>query len=250
MIDNFSSKNFLRHPEFFQFMVSARDIFSKSAVIKENAMFLFNSLDDKLKLAETLLAAEKRNDKLREKNDADEHRDNMHSKLFNYLKTILYDRRDARYEDAQAVMRIVRETGNPTRLSENLQSAMMTTLGNKLEPYRPQLEAIGALQTVDDMIEANRRFIEIENELREMATAKKLSETPTSMGAARKQIDPIYRSIVSTINTIAQAPAKADACKELITEMNVLIARYDAMVAARKRETKEKETNVCPECKQ
>ena len=238
MIDNFALRHILRHPEFFQFMVSSYGIFSKYAVITDNVMYLFNTLGDKLKLAEELLAIEKRNDKILEKNDADEYRDNLHSKLFNYLKTILYDRKDPRYDDAQTVMRIVKETGNPTRLSENLQSAMMTTLGNKLEPYRQQLESIGALQIVDEMIEANRQFMSIENEVREMIAAKKISETPTSMGAVRKQLDPLYRSIVSTINTIAQEPAKADNCKELITEMNVLIARYEAMIAARKSSSK------------
>jgi len=249
MINNFGVRD-LRSAEYCQFMVSVFDLFTKSGFVRENFGYLHDLMGESLKAAETALAAERKNDKVREKNDADRYRDRLHSKLFNYLKSFLYDERDPHFDDAQAVMRVVKEAGNPTRLSENAQSAMMTALGNKLEPYRAQLEAIGALQMADSMLEANRQFIAIERELREMIADRKLSDTPFSMGAVRKQIDPVYRTIVSGINVFARKPSKTEECKELITEMNVLIARYDALLSSRKREKKEKQPALCDECKE
>ena len=231
-------------------MVSVFDLFTKCDFVCENFEYLYESMGESLRAAETALAAERKNEKVKEKNEADRYRDRLHSKLFNYLKAVLYDERDPHYDDAQAVMRVVKEAGNPTRLAENAQSAMMTALGNRLEPYRTQLEAIGAQQIVDSMLEANRRFIAIERELREMIAAQKLSDTPMSMGAVRRQIDPVYGAIISGVNVFVGIPSKAEECKALIAEMNVLIARYDLLLSARKKEKKEKQPTVCDECKE
>ena len=234
MINKFLFSN-LRNPEYFQYMVSVRDVLSRHDVVHESFGCLYDALGGSLALAEVALAVERRSEKVREKNEADRYRDRMHRKLFNYLKSILYDDRDHRFDDAQAVMRIVNETGNPTRLPENAQSAVMTTLGNRLEPLRERLQAIGAQTIVEDMMNANRQFIIIEAELREELAAQKLDETPSSMSAARKMIDPVYRSIVAAINGYMNVPSKMESCRELVAEMNVLVARYDALLAARKK---------------
>ena len=249
MINKFAFIN-LRNSEYFQYMVSFREVLGKHDVVHDSFGCLYDALSDSLTLAEAALAVERGNEKVREKNDADRYRDRLHSKLFNFLKSIIYDDRDPRFDDAQAVMRIVNETGNPTRLPENAQSAVMTTLGNRLEPMRARLEAIGAQSIVDDMMDANRQFIRIESELREILTAQKLDVAPASMSAVRKQIDPLYRSIVAAINGYMNIPSKADTCRELVVETNVLVARYEALLAARKRERQEKQpkTEACEVC--
>ena len=247
MINKYAFIN-LRNSEYFQFMVSVRDILSKHGIVIESFGCLYDMLGENLTVAEAALAAEKRNDRVRQKNEADRYRDRLHRKLFNYLKSILYDERDQRFDDAQEIMRVVREAGNPTRLPENAQSAMMTALGNKLEPLSERLENIGAKTTVDEMMEANRQFIALETEYRQMIAAQQLDGTPASMAAARKLIDPIYRSIVAAINGYANVPSKRDECRELVTELNVLVARYDALLSARKREKKEKQADACEEC--
>ena len=236
MINKYAFVN-LRNPEYLQFMNSARDILAKYGDIVELLGFLclYETLCENLNIAEHALLAEKRSEKVRQKNEADRYRDKLHRKMFNYLKSILYDEKDARFDNAQDVMNIVKEAGNPTRLPENAQSAVMTALAKKLEPVRDKLQDIGALAMVDEMIEANKQFIILEAELRETISAQKLDGTPASMAAVRKQIDPVYRSIVAAINGFVNVPSKRDNCKELVVEMNVLIARYEAMLAARKR---------------
>ena len=235
MIQKIQFRN-LRNAEYFQFMSSAYDVFVKLGVEDESFACLRLELGRLLPLAEAAMISERRNAKVAEKNDADRRRDRLHSKLFNYLKYILYDERDARFDDAQSVMAVVKAAGNPTRLAENAQSAMMTALGNRLEPLAAKLEAIGAAATVAEMLEANRQFIVVEVELREMLAAQKLDDTPTSMSAARRLIDPVYRAIVNTVNAYCDIPSRRDAYRELVAEMNVLSTRYDALLAARRRE--------------
>ena len=228
----------LRNAEYFQFISSSCDLFACLGVDRDNLGTLYDELNNLLKMAETALTIEKKNAKVREKNDMDRYRDRLHSKLFNTLKAVLYDERDERFDDAQEVMRVVKEAGNPTRLSENAESAMLTTLGNKLEPYRSRLEAIGMQTIVDNLMEANRQFIALEKECREMLAAQKMGQTPPSMSAVRKQIDPVYRAIVNAINGYWGIPAKKEAYRELVAEMNVLAAKYDALLMARKKEKK------------
>ena len=124
-----------------------------------------------------------------------------------HLKSILYDEKDPRFDDAQQVMRVVKDVGNPTRLAENAESAMLTALGNRLEPYRNSLEAIGAQPMVDALLEAKRQFIALEIECREIIASQQLNKVP-SMGTVRKQIDPIYRAMVSAITGYANVPSK------------------------------------------
>jgi len=232
----------LRNAEYFQFMSSAHDVFVKLGVEDESFACLRDEMGRLLAVAETAMIAERRNTKVAEKNEADRRRDRLHSKLFNYLKYILYDERDPRFDDAQTVMEVVKAAGNPTRMAENAQSAMMTALGNRLEPLAAQLEAIGAAATVAEMMEANRNFIAVEADLREMLAAQKLDDTPASMSAARRQIDPVYRAIVNTVNAYCGIPSRRDAYRELVAEMNVLAARYDALLAARRRTRNETAT--------
>ena len=238
----------LRNAEYFQFISSARDIFAQSEIDREYFGALYDELEELLKAAENAMAFEKKSEKVREKNEADRYRDRLHSKLFNYLKSILYDERDVRCDDAQAVMKVVREAGNPTKLAENAESALLTALGNKLEPFRSQLESIGAQQILDDLMEANRRFIALETECRAIIAAQKISNVPLSMSAVRKQIDPLYRSIINAINGFCNIPSKREAYREFITDMNVLVARYDATLAGRKTEKKDRKTETCETC--
>jgi hypothetical protein len=87
------------------------------------------------------------------------------------------------------------------------------------------------------MNEANRQFMQVEAEYREMIAMNKISDAPTSMRAVRQQLDPVYRAIRGNVNGLLLIPEEAETNKELVAEMNVLIARYDAMLAARKRTT-------------
>ena len=247
MIYKFSF-NSLRNAEYNQFMRSVHDILVRLEVDRETFGSLINMLSDLLQTAETSLTAERRNEKVREKNEADRYRDRLHSKLFNHLKSILCDEMDSRFDNAQTVMKVVKEAGNPTQLSENAQSTMMTALGAKLEPFRTQLEAIGAQTIVDDMMEANRRFIAIEIEYRSLLAAQQLDGTPTSMSGVRKQIDPIYRALVNAINGYCGIPDKREEYRETVAELNILATRYDAILAARKREKKEKHPVTCDDC--
>jgi hypothetical protein len=225
--------NHLRNSEYYQFIVSANNLFVKHGIDRDNLGSLYDDLDKQIKEAEIAMAIEKKNEKIREKNEADRYRDKLHSKLFNYVKSIVYDEKDPRFNDAQQIMKVMKEAGNPTQLAENAESAMLTALGNRLEPYRRQTEAIAAQSILDALMEANRQFIVLETEAREITASQKLDAAP-SMSALRKQIDPVYRNIVSAINGYSVIPAKKETYREIVTEMNVLVNKYENLLASRK----------------
>jgi len=110
MIHKFAIQN-LRNAEHYQYMISAYGIFVKFDVDRENLGIFYDTLSEHLKTAETALSIEKNNEKVRGKNEMDHYRDRLHSKLFNHLKSILYDEKDARFDNAQQVMRVVKEVG-------------------------------------------------------------------------------------------------------------------------------------------
>jgi len=235
MIQKISIKD-LRNAEYFQFISSANSIFSKFNVEQESLTPLYSQLAELQQRAELAMSIEKKNEKVRLKNEMDRYRDRLHSKLFNYLKSILCDEKDPRFDDAQTVMRVVKEAGNPTRLAENAESAMLTALGNKLEPYQANLEAINAKQILGDLMRANQQFIALEIECRETLAEQKLNNSAPSMNSVRKEIDPVYRAIINAINGYCGIPSKKEAYRELITEMNVLVDKYEALLMARKKE--------------
>jgi len=231
--------NHLRNAEYLQFMQSAVIVFDKYGIDRENLDPLYQELWKSASDAEIALAYEKKNEKVREKNEADRYRDNLHSRLFNYVKSILYDERDSLYDDAQTVMRVLKDAGNPTRLPENAQSAMLATLAKRLETVGEQLEAIGAKRMAEALVEANSRFIALEIECRELAAAQKLAKPP-SMGDVRKEANATYRIIVDAINGYARVTAKKTEYREMINEMNVLTAKYDQLLMARKTRNQNK----------
>ena len=235
VVIKFPIKN-LRNAEYVQFTSSACNIFARFGIDRENLSPLYDQLGMYLKDAETAMAVERKNEKIREKNEKDRYRDRLHSKLFNYVKSILYDERDPRFNDAQVVMRVLKEVGNPTQLAENAESAMVTALGKRLEQYRAQVAAIGATEMLKALLDTNAEFIALEIEARDIAASMNMNKAP-SMATVRKQIDAVYRTIVDAINGYAKLPAKEEQYREIVAEMNVLVEKYDALLMQRRKST-------------
>jgi len=223
----------LRNAEHYQFMASAHLIFEKHSFDRIHLQPLYDDLGVLIKAIEQGLAVERKNEKIREKNEMDRYRDRLHSRLFNYVKSILYDEQDPLFDDAQTVMSILKDVGNPNRLAENAQSTMLITLGNRLATVNVQIEKIGATFMVEKLMETNRQFIRLETESREVTASRKLDHVP-SVTIVRKKIDPVYRNIVDALNGYVRIPVKKEACRELIYEMNILVAKYDALLSARR----------------
>ena len=224
----------LHNAEFFQFIETVCALFLKYNIDAERLQPLYDGLVSLTKQMELSLIAEKRNEKIREKNEMDRRRDRLHSRLFNYLKYIMYDETDVRYDDAQVIMNVLKMEGNPTKLSENKQSAVMTSIGNRLQTLVDKLEAIGAKEMVDEMMNANNQFIILEREAVEITKEQKIENVPSAT-SVKKQADELYKTIVGAFNAYAKMPHKKEKYEEMIVELNVVIGKYSALIAARKR---------------
>ena len=231
MIEKLKLEN-LYNIEHLQFMTDAAGLFRKYGLETAELSPQYEELYRLVGQEEVSMAVEKANEAIKAKNSADAYRDKLHSKLFNHLRSILCDTEDPRYDAAQRVMKVVRDAGNPTQLSESAESAALSTLGRKLEPHRDDLAVAGAQEHVDRLLEANRRFMELESECRRLESVKKLADTP-SMTTARKQTDATYRLLVNAFNTFASL-RNGEVYKELFTEMNILVNKYDRMLSQHK----------------
>ena len=230
----------LRNAEFYQFMVSAFALFVKFGLKVGILGSVYDEVIELLKSAAEALAVERKIALIQEKNDMDRTRDRLHSSLFNFLKSILYNEKDDRYDDALQVMTVMKSVGNPSQLPENVQSAMLTALFTKLEAYEDQLRNLGMDNLVADLMNANQRFILLERECREILSERKLNPV-LFMNSIRKEITPRYRAVVDIVNAYVSIPSKNEEYKELISEMNVLITKYENLILIRQREKKEKE---------
>lgn len=226
----------LRNAEHFQYMVGAVQIFDKYGFEAQFLSPSYAELSRLLNEEEKAMAVERNNAKIKEKSVADRYRDKLHSKLFNAVKVILYDETDPCFDMAQQVMAVIKSTGNPRNLAENAESAMLTTLANKLEPYRADMEAMGVLAHLDKLTEANRRFIQLETECREITSARAIANIP-SVAVVRKLIDPVYHTIIDYLNVHIRLHGDAD-CQSLVAELNTLVEKYDTLLAQRKGQAK------------
>jgi hypothetical protein len=228
----------LRIPEHLQFTTDSGIIFDKYN-LESNVLSSFYQKHAFLRgQEEKAMALGVKNKKIKEKNEVELYRDRLHGKLFNYVKSILYDEKDPLFVPAQDVMSVIKSVGNPTRLSENAETALITTLGNKLEPYNHNLEAIGAKQHLDKLLEANRLFAQLETECREIASERTQANLP-SVTAIRKEIDVVYRQIVNAINVFIQLNGE-ERYGAFVADLNTLVSKYGSLIAQRKtrKETK------------
>jgi len=229
----------LGNSEISQFMHSAHAIFDQYGIDRKHLQPLYLEMAIHVKALEFAISVEKNNEKILEKNVMDGYRDRLHSRLFNHVKSILYDECDPQFDDAQAVMRVLKDAGNPAQMSENAQSVMLSMLGKRLSLYGAQLESIGAAAIVASLMEANREFIRLENECRQFAAVHKIIAIPSAT-TIRKELSRVYRSIADAINGYARTPLKMEEYREMVAKMNVLTARYDELLALRKASTESK----------
>jgi hypothetical protein len=241
--------NNLRNADHYMFIYSACAILRKYNISIEFILKLIERLEALCKEEEEAFTFEKTIAKVREKDEADRYRDNLHRRFFNYVKSILYDKQDPHFDDAQAVMEVLKSVGNPTQLPENVESTLLIALGNKLEACSASVAAIGAKPMLDALLTANRKFMGLEQETREMTFVKKANQQ--SVTAVRKKVDPVYRAIVGIINGLIELPEEKEAFKDLISEMNILIAKYELLILARKNaqadKTDENKTDENPQ---
>lgn len=223
---------YLRNAEILQFDTDACNIFRKYKPKPEALTPLYDQYFDLRDKSEMAMAREKYNEKFKLKSDSDRRRDRLHSSLFNYTKSILYDDSDPRLDAAQRIMNVITEVGNPTRLAENAETAMLTTLVNRLENCSDDLDTMGGRQHVEKIKAANLRFTELEKECRDLTASRALAEVP-SMSVVRKEVDPVYRRIINTLNSLIDEKGKKE-YENFLTDMNVLISKYNDLINRRK----------------
>jgi hypothetical protein len=84
---------------------------------------------------------------------------------------------------------------------------------------------------LDKLIEANRRFMELEKECRDIAGERSAVKSP-SVATIHKQTDIVYCLIVNSINMFITWEGEAS-YRTLISDLNILVEKYDNILARR-----------------
>jgi hypothetical protein len=231
MIIKFAIRD-LRFAEHFQFISDICKIFKKHGLELQFFAPLYNKLFKLCKDEQKSMAMERVNAKIKEKSNADDIRDKLHSKLFTAVKVFLYDETDPYFAVAQQIMDVIKSLGNPRNLGENAETAMITTLGNKLKPYRIDMKMIGVQAHLDKLLEANSIFAQLETECRDITSAHSIANIPP-VSTVRKQVDPAYHDLINAFNTFIKLNGE-ERYLPLVTDINTLIEKYETLLAQRK----------------
>jgi hypothetical protein len=185
-------------------------------------------LDQKLSI-DVFMASEKS----AESEKLDKRRDKGYSALKAYLKVYANDEDIVVSEAAERVLYVIRrsaiELGDPTRLGLAKATTAINSLLRNLEPFRADIERIGATGRLNELVTSNRLFEELQIE-RNIETAGKHSG---NVKAARAITDAAYDAVVERINAQALLHG-GDILDSYIKEQNVVIDKYANLVAQRK----------------
>ncbi|GHT22877.1 hypothetical protein FACS189430_05310 [Bacteroidia bacterium] len=218
----------LRNNEHLEFINEQAKIFGK---YQFDDTLVQSYLDEWLGLQEEekrAIAVENGNVLSGQVSQAEQYRDRLHGCLYCYVKSFLYDEQESElYEAAGRVMRIIRQVGNPTQLTDSAETSKLQQLEDELRPYSADLERLDATGRLDKLIAANKRFAELSSTRRE----DNLSRPSGNVKQVRLKIDPLFRSITGAIDFLA----KKDAARygSLVTEINAVIADYNKTLANR-----------------
>jgi hypothetical protein len=165
------------------------------------------------------------------KDAADAYRDRRHSALYHYVKAFTYDETEGEvFEAAVRIMRIIRQVGSPVNLGNQAETGLLIRLGNELKPYGADLELTGARKFLDKLMEANRRFVELDEQCRSDKTARPSGNTKP----AREKVDAAYFRLLNIITTLADIRQNEDLYSPLVNDLNAIAATFDTLLAQRK----------------
>jgi hypothetical protein len=172
-----------------------------------------------------------------ESDKLDRRRDKAYSAFKAFLKVYANDEDGALSEAAERILFVVRESaidvGDPLRLGMAKETTAVNSLLRNLEPFRADIELIGAAGRLNELQAANRSFEELQIE----RNIEKAGKHSGNVKESRAATDAAYKSVVERIN--AQALLQGgEIFDSFIKEQNAVIEKYDNLVARRKGITK------------
>jgi hypothetical protein len=226
MINSLNSGN-LRNPEHVNFVNEIVSVLKKhnpdNPLLKDCCDEIFALRDEEVQAMDVELG----NVLSKQVSAAEQYRDRLHGGLYYYVKSFLYDDAEAaRFDAAQRIMRIMQQVGNPTKLSDSAETALLDKLADQLQTYAADLELLGATGRLQKLTDANRRFVELSTTRRE----DNLSRPSGNVKAVRLKIDPVCKALVNAINLLSRKDTRYAG---LIDDFNAVTAKYNQLLSNR-----------------
>lgn len=225
----------LRHREHLQFIKKTLKALLLHDPVMLNLDMLVTDLTSLVKEEESAMSVEQGSQLTAQRDAADMRRNKTHSALYCQTKTFINIEEDAETSAAgQRVMRIIRQVGNPWKVSDQAKTSLITELINELKPYADDIEKMGAKWLVDKLADANNRFMELDDRYR-----KEKTDRPSgNVAAVRLKITPVYNAIIGAINADA-ARYRDGRFDVLAAELNTIIREFNTLLAQRKHNAKD-----------
>jgi hypothetical protein len=173
------------------------------------------------------------------KEKAEQQRDHRYGAFVAFVRNALYDSRPEVNEAAESIMEVLKNAGNPVKLSDSKETAELYSLVARLEPLAPQIALIGADVRLQELKDANREF-ELQQDEWYKAGAQKLTG---SLSAIRKQWAPVYKSIIYRINAMMEVNG-ATSYQTFAAAHNETITHYRNLIAQRRGRNKAEKANT------
>ncbi|MDR1676687.1 MAG: DUF6261 family protein [Tannerella sp.] len=160
-------------------------------------------------------------------------RDRAYSALKAFLKVCLNDDDEAKFEAAERILAILRNTeqelGHPLHVGLAKESVILTSLLRNLEPCSEDFERIGATGRLKRLEDANQAYVDLQFE----RYLEKSNKPSGDVKAARAVADAAYRAIIDRIN--AQILLNGDeAFAPYVKLQNTLIENCKHLLAQRR----------------
>ncbi|MDR3195157.1 MAG: DUF6261 family protein [Tannerella sp.] len=163
------------------------------------------------------------------KDQAEAFRDNRYGALSACVRSACYDTNPEIRQAAEAVHAVLEKAGNPSELSDSVETAELIALFEHLQPCAAQLEQIGALPRLQELEQANLNFVQIQDEWYRTGGQKPAGNVRT----IRKEGDPTYHHVVNRVNALIEVNGPAE-YQSFINIHNATIEQYKHILAQRK----------------
>jgi hypothetical protein len=203
--------------------------------ISEQTVIYGNAINEEKQSIAVFSASELSSESLR----LDQVRGKAYSAFKAWLKVYANDTDSSLSEAAERLLFVVRKSaidvGDPLSLGLTKETSAINSLLQSLEPFRSEIELIGAANKLEALAAANRAFERLQIE----RNIEKAGKRSGNVKEARVATDAAYNAIVERINALALLQG-SETFESFIRKQNTVIDKYSNLVAQRKGRTKTK----------
>lgn len=222
----------LKNTEFLSLMLHVKAYIEHAGAPVLGIVPLFADFLDHLSRAQKALEAEGSDPVVKILDRLDILRDNAYRVLYYFVKAFTFSDEEPLKEAADEIMRIMKDDDNPLEATPDRESVLLDNIVSKLcaEPFSAYVSTLQAGALLDKVAAHNEAY-KVKRKERIEGKAEKGS---ISIRGIRKTMEPLYRKMISVVNTFAPHNTGSEVFRNFIKVMNVEISKWNTVLTQRK----------------